>query len=96
MQFINPGDRFAPESNNNVALPEAGTACRTARLDASDQHSVVHCQPVEPDDSRVDRHVLAGNPDPTAPDAAFLDQPRRHELGGVAGDGKTNPLGRSE
>ena len=37
-------------------------------------------------------HVLAGNPDPAAADETFLDQPRRHELGGVAGDGKTNSL----
>lgn len=38
--------------------------------------------------------ILAGNPEPTAANAPFLDQPCGHELGGIAGDGETNPLGR--
>src|SRR5258708_37858233 len=41
-------------------------------------------------------HVLAGDPDETAPDASLLDEPRRDPPGGVAGDGETDALGRPD
>ena len=64
----------------------------TSRLKADDQNATVHRQPIKANDSRVNRHVLAGHSNPTAPNATVFNQPGGNELGRVAGDGKANSL----
>src|ERR1035437_2795696 len=88
VQFINPGNGLALKRHNDITLAQTGTGCGTARLDAGDQHPVLHPQTVKPNDSPVNGHILVRNPDPTAADAAFLDEPVCDEFDGVAGDGK--------
>ena len=92
MQFINPGNRFARERDDDITLAQTGPARGTAGFNSRHEHAEIRREPVKPHDPPMDGNVLANDPDPTAADATFPDQPCRHEFGRVAGDGKTDSL----
>src|SRR5690242_16055194 len=94
VQFINLRNRLVAESDYDIAFAQAGPCGRTSWLDAGHQDAVGHRQMMEPDDPGMNGNVLPGHADPTAPNAAFLDQPGGDELRRIAGDGKTNSLRR--
>ena len=92
MQLVDRSQRLSLEPDDHIPLAQARAFGRAAGLDADDLDAALDPEPVKPDDARVQRHVLPRHADRRTPDAAFLYQPRRDELRGVAGDGETDAL----
>ena len=61
-----------------------------------DEHASLKRQTVKPHDPPVNRHILTGDTDVTAPNFSVFDQPARHKFRGVTGDGEADALGRPD
>src|SRR3954471_7446644 len=92
VEVVDVADGLAVGLDDDVALEQPGARGGAAGFDADDHHAGFFQQLVEADDAAVERHVLPGNADRAAPDAAVADEPRGDELRGGAGDGEANAL----
>src|SRR5436190_13216282 len=96
VQSINAGDRLAIVSHDDIAFAQSGTACGTAWFETGNENPVLRLQPMESENSSMNRDVLSCHTDPTAAEAALFDQPRCYKLRRVTGNGKANALGRKD
>jgi hypothetical protein len=96
VEFIHALDGHAVEFDDDVALLDSGSFGWAAGLDLDDQHAAVEGEFVEPHDPALQRDILAAKADVAAFDPAKAEQLGRDELGGVAGDGEADSLGRTD
>ncbi len=69
---------------------------RTAFLDRNNKHAGFPRQIVKANDAPMERHILSGDADVTAPNFGVFDQPASHEPCGVARDRETDSLRRPD
>src|SRR6266705_5261714 len=67
VEVVNRADRSLVESNNDVALPQTGALCRAVFFDRGDQHACFQRQTIKSDHAPMQRHILTGDTDITAP-----------------------------
>src|SRR6267378_912950 len=92
VQAIDTGDRCFVETDDDVSFPQSSGGRRASGLDRNHQQSLLDRQIVKADNAPVQLHILSADADVTAPYPAVLDQPSRHILGGINGNGKAEAL----
>src|SRR5581483_1996908 len=92
MQIINAGDGLGSESENDVALAQAGALCRTAILHGEHHGPRLFREVIKAHDTAMNRNGLSGDPDIASADAAIAQQAASHEFCRVDSDGEANSL----
>src|SRR5205823_11217600 len=70
MQIVHASDRLAIECHHQIALAQSSAFGRTVLFNRNDEHTRLKRQPVETNDPPVNRHILPGHTDVTAPDSS--------------------------
>src|SRR5215831_14651608 len=94
--MMHSADRLAIERDDQIALAQAGSFGRTVLLDRNNQHARLKWQTVKAHDPPVNRHVLTGDADVTAPDFSVSDEPAGHKFRRVTGDREADSLRRPD
>jgi hypothetical protein len=94
MQNVNVRYRMTAESNNDVALLQAGSSTRTSGFDGNHQDAAVDEEIVPPNKPSMDRHVLTGYTDVSTTNSSILDQLPGNEFCRVDRSSETDTLGR--
>src|SRR5919198_1319004 len=84
------------ERNNQIALAQTSAFGGAVLLNRNNQDGRLKRQAIKSDDPPMNRHVLAGYADVTAPNASVADEPSSHQFGRVSGDGEADTLCRPD
>src|SRR6266850_6378782 len=94
VERVNGRNRLPIKLDEHIAFTQSRRASGAVRLDRDHQDAAWRTQMVKADQSAVQRNVLSANAQKTAPDFAFLDEPRSHVLCGINADVEADALSR--
>src|SRR5215468_736566 len=92
VQVIDARHRPPRVPHQHIARAHAHPLCRAVWLYSDDEHATGRCQTMAAHQRAPERHILPGNAQRAALDAAVFDEPAGYKRGGIDADGKADPL----